>query len=122
MRKLFFLVLVCFSTQCLARTYPHLLIKKYAVDPTMKAILDEHIEEVLRAMGLKECIKPRCLKGHRAYEFPWLPGYIIKTNIDRVSQFDQFSECIKDNNLDLILFPDKRLYIKRQLLCRSNDN
>jgi hypothetical protein len=100
-------------------------ISKYAVGEDLKAILDDHSEEIEAA--LKEFnqrdTKKRKIKKHGVWRFPWLPGYFIKYNLDRIYGMERMLKCIKRHNLDLIKLPDKRIYhIKNRPTTLSNDN
>lgn len=83
-------------------------IKKYGVEPAVKALLDEHQEELLTAFD--SCQPDVCVRKHRVYEFPWLPGYLVKTHISRIFGAQRARTCIKENNLDLLIVPDKWVY------------
>lgn len=43
-------------------------------------------------------------------EFPWLPGYVIKTDPSRVEGAQAFADCIEKYNLNHVAVPEKWLY------------
>ena len=94
--------------QALSKTDENLLRSKL-VEPEIAAILDTHSNEIKHV--LKVCNEHTCKKiRHAVWEFPWLPGYIIKYSIDRIVGAELIRTCIDTYNLDLLTVPDKFLY------------
>ncbi len=110
MKKYLSILMLC-ATQLIVSD-PYLepeVYKRYLVDDTMKALLDEHSEEIIKAFkGNDPAV---CLKKRRVYEFPWLPGYLIKAYISRIIGIEKLKKCVKEHNLDLIVIPEKRIYV-----------
>ncbi len=82
-------------------------IKKYEVDPEVKAILDAHHEEISHRLNK---ITHQGITEHQAWTFPWLPGYFVKFNLDRIRGMERMKRVIEHHHLDLIEVPDKRIY------------
>lgn len=71
------------------------LLQHYSVNPELKQLIDENFP----AFGLEGSMQ----------EFSWLPGYIIKKNIDRLWGALFIKECATAYNLE-ISCPDKLIY------------
>jgi len=84
------------------------LLENYNVSLSIKAILDEHKEELFEAFT--SCNPDVCLQKRRVYEFPWLPGYVVKKNLSRIRGVERARRIAEENNLDCIEFPEKRAY------------
>jgi hypothetical protein len=82
-------------------------ITRYAVDPSLAEILDQHSQEI--AQKLEETYK-KPTKKHGVWTFEWLPGYYVKYNLARIKGMERMRECIQKNNLTFIRVPDKRIY------------
>lgn len=52
----------------------------------------------------------RYVTDHAIVEFPWLPGYLIKTNPSRIGGAQVFLNCIEKYNLKHVTVPEKWLY------------
>ncbi len=102
MKKL--LIVVCLTHTLFSTD----LVTRYQVDPEVKQILDDHINEVKRAFKKNG---EGCIKKGKVYEFSWLPGYIIKGQAKtRIRGLEKMRSSIRKHNLDLLMVPDKRVY------------
>jgi len=121
MKKIYlFLSLTAISLTCRAETDEDAYIRKYAVDPEIAAILDAHHDDIARVLR-KAADAGRT--EHTTWNFPWLPNYMVKLNIKRITGMERIKKCIEEYNLDLITVPDKRLYhIKGRPTSLSSKN
>lgn len=118
------LLFLLFSS-LLAATSDEAFIQKYRVEEELRAVLDAHCEEIETALTEfnQRDVKKRKIKKHGVWKFPWLPGYFVKYNLDRIYGMERMLKCITKHNLDLIKLPDKRIYhIKNRPTTLSNDN
>lgn len=94
-------------------------IQKYEIEPHIKAILDEHSQEIAEKI---ESVHTTT-QWHGVWEFPWLPGYYVKYGLERIKGVERIRKCIIKNHLDGITTPDKRIYhIKGRSSTISNLN
>ncbi len=83
-------------------------LSTYAVDPEIKAILDEHRKIIDKKV--KKIHGKKLSHALGVWQFDWLPGYYIKYGAERIKGMHRIKKCIKNYNLDLVSVPDKRLY------------
>ena len=95
-------------------------IEKYSVDSEIQATLDEHHEQITKKI---KNFKKSGNGKHGVWTFPWLPGYYVKYNLERIYGMALMNHAIKMRNLDLLTVPDKRIYhIKGSPDHVCNDN
>lgn len=82
-------------------------IARYQVDPATAHILDAHAEDILAHLHR---IQKHNITEHETWTFRWLPGYIVKFNLERIHGMEKMRRCIVKHNLDLLTLPDKRIY------------
>ena len=114
------LFLVLIDVQSFSYSRPVKPEKQY-VHRDIKAILDEHSSEIIRAV--KQMKKPRKKYRDGVWNFSWLPDYFVKYDVSRIEGMNRIKHCIKKNKLHLITLPDKRLYhIKGRPKQFTNEN
>jgi hypothetical protein len=95
-------------------------IKKYSVDSVLQQILDIHADEI--ASKIDE-MKLKGIKKHGVWTFDWLPGYFVKSNVDRIYGLERMQKCIENHNLDMLAIAEKGIYhIKGKPLDLSSWN
>lgn len=83
--------------------------KRNEAPDSLKALLDTHYDEMLSSFEAG-CSDKNCIKAHKVYTFPWLPGYLIKRHPHRMLGAEILHNCIEKNKLDLLVIPKKYLY------------
>lgn len=95
-------------------------IARYQVDPAIAGILDAHAEDILAHLHR---IQKHHITEHETWTFRWLPGYIVKFNLNRIHGMEKMRRCIVKHNLDLLTLPDKRIYhVKGRPAALNNMN
>ncbi len=108
---LIFNLLICYNA--FAVDFLHHFPEKNRVTSSIKALLDNHAQEIQEAFTADLCEKG-CLKKNKVYEFPWLTGYLIKKGTPRLLGAEILSSVIKQNDLNLLGVPDKKIYLPTQ--------
>jgi len=76
---------------------------------SIKTILDNHTAQ-LEIILQTAHDQPHLRKGRHVYEFPWLPGYLIKYGVERFYNAEKLKVIIRVHKLDLISVATKYLY------------
>lgn len=97
----------------IANNFSPYFSEKDNVTPSIKALLNNHKQEIKNVFSANTC-KEGCIKKSKVYEFPWLPGYLIKKGESRLLGADIIRSVIKQNNLDLLKVPNKKVYLPTQ--------
>ncbi len=100
-------LIICISIA--QKTYADEFIERHTVPSEIKAVLDQHTEELNEIMVA--CRKRKHCPARRAVkEFPWLPGYFVKYGVGRVRGADLLQSIIEKHGFSNVMVPKKYLY------------
>jgi hypothetical protein len=120
MNKQLLLIFVSLALSVQANSHQQKFIEKYAINEDIKTILDDHSDELIAAME-KHAGSGKV--KHGVWKFPWLPGYYVKYNLDRIYGLERMNRCIEEFGLDSLVVAQKRIYhVKGRPTELSNDN